>query len=256
MALTGIWLILFLIVGGIVGGILSSLASMASLASYPALLMAGVPPVFANVTNDAALIWNSLGATWAARRELHGYWKETGFFAIFTVLGSVLGCFLLLAFPGKVFEKVVPFFIAFSGVMILIPRKGAPAGSQAQKSRWVQALQLVALLFMGAYSGYFGAAAGVIVLVLLNYLTPYNFLVINAIKNVIAGLANLTALIIFMFASTIYWDKAIPLAIGMFIGGYLGPVILRHVPIKAVRRFIAVLAFIQAGYYFYTAYIK
>ncbi|TDM81811.1 hypothetical protein CEE82_01905 [Lactobacillus crispatus] len=73
---------------------------------------------------------------------------------------------------------------------------------------------------------------------------------------VICGFANLVALIIFMFTSHIYWLQAIPLAIGMFIGGYIGPAILRRVPEKPVRIFIASLAFIQAGYFFYTAYLQ
>lgn len=255
MTFTPIGMFLFLLVGGIAGGLLSSIASVASLASYPVLLMAGVPPVFANVTNDAALIWTRISSTVASTKELKGHWRETGFYAIFTVLGSVIGCMLLLAFPGKVFEKVVPFFIAASGVLILVSGHHQ-AKPKAQTPTWQKILQLILLLGMGAYSGYFGAAAGVIIIVLLTYLTDHNFLVNNAIKNVIGGLANLVALIIFMFTSTIYWDKAIPLAIGMFIGGYIGPHLLRHIPVVLVRRLIACLAFVQAGYYFYTAYIK
>ena len=67
-------------------------------------------------------------------------------------------------------------------------------------------------LIMGAYTGYFGAAGGVIVLVLLTYITNERFIVINAIKNVICGFANLVALIIFIFTSHIYWLQAIPIS--------------------------------------------
>lgn len=255
MEFTGASLFIFLLLGGVVAGLLSTIASVASLASYPVLLLAGVPPVFANVTNDAALIWTGISSTTASTKELHGHWRETGFLAIFTVLGSVLGCFLLLAFPGKVFEKVVPFFIASSGVLILVSGHHQ-SQSKTETKPWQKALQLVLLLLMGAYSGYFGAAAGVLIIVLLTYLTDNTFLVNNAIKNVIGGLANLVALIIFMFTSTIDWNKAIPLAIGMFIGGYIGPHLLRHLPVPLVRKTIACLAFLQAGYYFYTAYLK
>lgn len=112
-------------------------------------------------------------------------------------------------------------------------------------------LYFIALLIMGAYTGYFGAAGGVIA-----YIAGEKFIVINAIKNVICGFANLVALIIYIFTSHIYLLQAIPLAIGMFIGGYIGPIILRHVPEKPVRIFIATLAFIQSGYFFYTAYLR
>ena len=246
--------LVFLLIGGIAGGFLSSVASMASLASYPVLLAVGIPPVYANVTNDAALIWTGIGSTISSLKELKGHWKQVAFYGTFTVIGSLVGCHLLLAFPSAVFEKVVPFFIAGSGIMVIVSAKHHSLEPH-KRPLWQELLSIAALLFMGVYTGYFGAAAGVIVIVLLTYVTDEKFIVVNAIKNVICGLANLVALIVFAFTSHIYWIQAIPLAIGMFIGGYFGMDILRVVPAKYVRIFIAVLAFLQAGYFFYKAYM-
>lgn len=245
----------FLLLGGVVAGLLSSVASMASLASYPVLLMTGVPPIFANVTNDAALIWTSFGSTISSTKELHRHWGQVAYYSLYTIIGSIIGCVLLLIFPSSVFEKVVPFFIAFSGLMILVSGQHQHHNLQPQKRSWRQRIfYAFLLLIMGAYTGYFGAAGGVIVLVILTYMTDDNFLVINAIKNVICGFANLVALLIFIFTSRIYWDKAIPLATGMFIGGYVGPSIMRKVPANLIRILIALLAFGQAGYLFMKAY--
>ncbi|WP_239459626.1 sulfite exporter TauE/SafE family protein [Limosilactobacillus coleohominis] len=248
-----IGIIIYVILGGIVAGVLSSAASFASLASYPLLLSLGIPPVYANVTNDAALIWNSLGAILSSGRELHGHWKQVSYYAIFTVVGSIIGCFLLLSFPAKVFEKVVPFFILLAGTMIIISGR-KKALTQEIPSSWKKLFFMFMLILVGIYAGYFGAASGVVILVLLTYLNSSNFLVTNAIKNAVCGLTNLTALIIYSFTSHIYWLYANPLAIGMFIGGYLGPIIVRNVPEKAIRWVIAILSIIQAGIYFYQAY--
>lgn len=246
--------IIFIFFGGIASGLLSSVASMASLASYPVLLAVGIPPVYANVTNDAALIWTGIGSTISSFKELKGHWKQVAFYATFTVLGSILGCYLLLSFPSKVFEKVVPFFIAGSGVMVIASARHHNLEPH-KRPLWQEIFYIAALLAMGVYTGYFGAAGGVIVLVLLTYITNEKFIVVNAIKNVVCGLANLVALIVFAFTSHIYWLQAIPLAVGMFIGGYLGMDILKIVPAKYVRIFIATLAFIQAAYFFYKAYM-
>lgn len=246
--------IIFIFFGGIASGLLSSVASMASLASYPVLLAVGIPPVYANVTNDAALIWTGIGSTISSLKELKGHWKQVAFYATFTVLGSILGCYLLLSFPSKVFEKVVPFFIAGSGVMVIASARHHNLEPH-KRPLWQEIFYIAALLAMGVYTGYFGAAGGVIVLVLLTYITNEKFIVVNAIKNVVCGLANLVALIVFAFTSHIYWLQAIPLAVGMFIGGYLGMDILKIVPAKYVRIFIATLAFIQAAYFFYKAYM-
>jgi uncharacterized membrane protein YfcA len=250
-----LWALLFyLLVGGFFAGLSSSMASFASLISYPVLLSVGIPPVFANVTNDVALIFNSAGATISSTRELHGKWKLVGKLALCTVIGAVIGSILLLSFPGTVFEKIVPFFIALAGVMILV--SGHQQTSTRQRlSTWQKGLALLLLVTMGIYEAYFGAAGGVVVLVILTYLVSGTFLEINAIRNVICGMANLVALIIYAFFSKIYWIDAIPMAIGMFIGGYVGPILLRFIPAKIMRRIIAVLAFIQAGYYFWQAYL-
>ena len=252
--MAAIFSLIFILIGGIASGLLSSVASMASLASYPVLLAVGIPPVYANVTNDAALIWTSIGSTISSTKELKGHWHQVAFYSIFTIVGSLIGCRLLLAFPSSVFEKVVPIFIAGSGVMVIVSGKHHSLEPH-KRPLWQEIFYIAALLGMGVYTGYFGAAGGVIVLVLLTYITDEKFIVVNAIKNVICGLANLVALIVFIFTSRIYWMQAIPLAIGMFIGGYLGMDILRKVPAKYVRIFIAALAFIQAGYFFYEAYM-
>ena len=79
--------LVFLLSGGIAGGLLSSVASMASLASYPVLLAVGIPPVYANVTNDAALIWTGIGSTISSLKELKGHWKQVAFYGTFTEIG-------------------------------------------------------------------------------------------------------------------------------------------------------------------------
>ncbi len=152
-----IWTVIFLLLGGVAGGLLSSVASMASLASYPVLLAVGIPPVFANVTNDAALIWTSIGSTVSSTKELKGHWKQVLFYTIFTVVGSILGCILLLSFPPKIFEKAVPFFIAFSGLMIIVSGKHHSLNTKTQPT-WLKIIYFLALLVMGMYTGYFGAA--------------------------------------------------------------------------------------------------
>lgn len=246
----------YLVLGGILGGLLSTVASMASLATYPVLLSVGIAPVYANTTNDAALIWTGVGSTLASLKELRDHWKKVRFYAIFTIVGSAVGCMLLINFPGKIFEKIVPFCIAFSGLMILFSGNSKLDAEKEDASKTVKFLSLLSLFVAGAYAGYFGAASGVLMLVILNIITDDEFLTVNAMKNVIGALSNLVALIIYMFTERIYWGQAVPLAIGALIGSYFGPKIMRHIPVKIIRMMIAILALIQAAYFAYTAYIK
>jgi uncharacterized membrane protein YfcA len=53
-----IYRVLALLAVGVAGGIASSVASVASIVSYPALLALGLPPLAANVTNTMSLVLN------------------------------------------------------------------------------------------------------------------------------------------------------------------------------------------------------
>ena len=61
-----------LVLAGIGAGLVGSIAGLASLISYPALLAVGIPPVTANVTNTVALVLNGVGSVSASRPELKG----------------------------------------------------------------------------------------------------------------------------------------------------------------------------------------
>ncbi|WP_245954262.1 sulfite exporter TauE/SafE family protein [Companilactobacillus formosensis] len=243
------FILILVFLGGIFGGMISSVAGGASIVSYPILLISGVPPIFANITNHGALIFDYLGAISSSTEELKGHWKQSIFYAMSATVGAVFGTYLLLAFPSKVFEKVVPIFLVLSGILFLIGNK------KKNSTRVIPKFLIVVIMFMmGCYTGYFGGANGVILLAALDYLTNENFLVNNAIKNVICGLANVVAFVIFIFRSQVYWLQGIFLAAGMLIGGFLGPRILRHISIVKLRWVIAILAFIQANYFFIQSY--
>ena len=57
---------------GVLAGIVSTVASLASIVSYPALLALGLSPVSANVTNTVALMFTGAGAAAGSRPELAG----------------------------------------------------------------------------------------------------------------------------------------------------------------------------------------
>ena len=61
-----------LFAAGILGGLCGSIAGLASVATYPALLLTGLPPVTANVTNTVSLVFTGVGSIWGSRPELRG----------------------------------------------------------------------------------------------------------------------------------------------------------------------------------------
>ncbi len=252
--MTELWLFLFLVLAGIVAGIVSVISSMASLVSYPALLLAGVSPVYANMTNTAALIFTGVGSTLSSWKELRTSWRSYLRLMLVSLVGALVGSLLLVKFPGKIFERLVPFFVLFSAFLFLMSGKQA-SNSEVVQGRWARLLVHIGIFVSGMYTGYFGAAAGVLLLLMLSEISPDNFIVKNAFKNVIGSCGNLIALLVFALTARVYWEKAIPLAIGLFIGGYIGQRCLKYLPVKLVQKITFTFAVLLAAYLGYQAYL-
>jgi len=233
----------FLVVAGVGGGLSGSIAGLASLISYPALLATGIPPVTANVTNTVALVLNSVGSVSASRPELRGQGRRLLPLILAAVLGGVTGAALLLLTPAEAFEKVVPFLIAGAAGAILFQRppqelavEGAAHHPDHRYPRWLP----LGTYAIGIYGGYFGAAAGVLLLALFLLGTGETLPRGNAMKNLVLGVANAVASVGFILFASIAWSAALPLALGLFAGGFLGPKVVRRAPQAALRRVIAV----------------
>src|SRR5215208_7317469 len=95
----GDWLLL--VVAGVTGGLAGSIAGMASLTTYPALLAVGLGPVAANVTNTVSLVFSSVGSTLGSRPELGGQAHRVRTLALAAVGGGAVGATLLLLTPSE-----------------------------------------------------------------------------------------------------------------------------------------------------------
>jgi uncharacterized protein len=233
---------LFLAGAGVLGGLTGSIAGLASVATYPALLLVGLPPVTANVTNTVALVFNGVGSVWGSRPELEGQQKWIMRIAPVAVLGGAAGAALLLSTPAEGFEKVVPILLGLASAAILLPRRGNRRVRVADHQRHTAGvlLESTAIFLICIYGGYFGAAAGVLLLALLLRVGHATLAHANAGKNVILGIANGVAAIIFAFLAPVHWPAVLALGIGCLIGSRLGPIVVRHAPAAPLRAVIGV----------------
>jgi uncharacterized membrane protein YfcA len=229
--------LLLLVCAGLAAGLAGSIAGLASLISYPALLAVGLGPVAANVTNTVALVFNGLGATLGSQVELQGQAPRVRQLAIAAVLGGAVGATLLLLTPSGTFELIAPWLIGVASLAILVrPRVGA-----AERAGAHGGAGLVAGVFLiGIYGGYFGAAAGVMLLALLLVATDDTLARSNALKNVLLAIANVAAALGFIVLGPVHWDAVAPLALGLFAGARLGPIVVRHSNAGVLRAVIGV----------------
>jgi uncharacterized membrane protein YfcA len=232
------WEAVLLFAAGIGGGLVGSVAGLASVTTYPALLLVGLPPVAANVTNTVALVFNGVGSIWGSIPELQGQGDRLKRLIPIAAVGGAAGAALLLSIPAEGFENVVPVLIGISAVLIALPRRHRAEG--AGRSRTHVVLEGVAILAICVYGGFFGAAAGVLLLALLLSTGGESMAHSNATKNVVLAVANLVAALAFIVLAPVDWLAVVPLGIGCLLGSRLGPVVVRHAPATPIRLVIAV----------------
>lgn len=222
---------------GVLAGIVSVLVSLASIVSYPVLLAVGLPPVTANVTNTIALVLTGVGAAIGSQRELAGLRPLVLRLAVAAVAGGFAGAVLLLVLPERVFELVVPVLIA--GASILLLAQPRLRERPMLRPRGLRPAPVAAFTATSVYLGYFGAAGGILSISVLSTIIDRPFHDVNAAKNTLAAFANGAAAIVFVLIGPVQWAYVVPLALGLFTGGLLGPSIARRVPAPALRLAVA-----------------
>jgi uncharacterized membrane protein YfcA len=238
--------VLTIIAAGVAAGAINVVVGSGTLITFPVLLAFGYAPVVANVSNTLGLVPGSIAGAIGYRRELEGQRQRLAGLACAALAGGVTGAVLLLELPASAFKTIVPAFIVIALVLIVVqPRLSAILARRALRHERDDArhgpLLFAGVYLTGVYGGYFGAAQGIILLAILALALDEPLQRINAAKNVLAGVINLTAGIIFAFAAHVDWTVAALLASGSISGGILGARYGRRLPQPALRGLIVVV---------------
>ena len=229
--------VLWLVGAGVLAGIVSVVASLATLVSYPALLAVGLSPLSANVTNTMALVSVGLGSALGAKPELADQRARLVRLGLLNAAGGGIGAALLLLTPASAFEAAVPWLVAAASAVLLAPARLRRFGRDEDRETSV-GLQAV-VFAVAVYTGYFGAAGGVLVLAALTAMLAEPIARLIAMKNVISSAANAVAAVAFAVFGPVSWAAVLPLAAGFFVGGAIGPSIVRRLPGEPLRVGIA-----------------
>jgi uncharacterized membrane protein YfcA len=229
---------------GFTAGGVNAIVGSGSLVTFPVLLAVGYAPVTANVSNSVGLVFGNFSAVWGYRRELVGQRERAMFGGTGTALGAITGGILLLTLPEGVFETVVPVLILLAcALMVVRPKPKLSHGSLSHHRK----VALLAIGFaVGVYGGYFGAAQGVILLAALRFLIPDSLQRLNGLKNVMVGIANGVAAILFIIVAHVAWEAAALVAVGSITGAQVGAKYGRRVPDESLRWTVVTVGVIVA----------
>ena len=225
---------------GMAAGAINTLVGSGTLVTFPVLLAFGYAPVTANVSNTIGLVPGSVSGAIGYRRELEGQRTRTLRFAVASGLGGITGAVLLLVLPASAFEAMVPVFIAIALVSVAFqPRLDRlVAEHRPPPEAHGTGLPRVFVYIAGVYGGYFGAAQGILLLAILGLALPDDLQRVNALKNVLAGIVNGVAALIFIAIADVAWGPAALIAAGSVVGAQLAARYGRRLSPQALRAVI------------------
>lgn len=234
--------LVFVLLAGLVAGAVNAVAGGGSLLLFPALLAVGLAPLPANVTNSVAQWPGYLGIVLGARDELKGQRRRILSTSAVAVVGSAVGCVLLLTLPGSVFDSVVPVLVLLASVLLGVSPQikrwiGAPEPGASDRT----AVLLPAVFLAAVYGGYFGGALGVILISTLSLCAHDTLIRLNALKGLLSLVIASVTVVIFAIDAPVDWLAVVLLAPTTLVGGYVGARIARRLPENVLRWSVVVL---------------
>jgi len=234
-------------------GAVNAIAGGGTLITFPTLTFLGIPAVIANVTNTVALCPGYFGGTLAQWNDLKTQRHRLWLVIPASIVGGVIGGYLLLQTGERLFKELVPYLILLASVLLaiqdpvrawMVRRMGEHHSGRLERWSWLP------VGMASVYGGYFGAGLSVIVLSALGLTMEDSLTRLNALKQAVAFSVNVAAAIFFIFSGKVLWSVAIVMAVGALIGGTLGGKLAGRIKPSTLRWTVVTIGVIISIIYF------
>ena len=230
-----------LFIAAFCAGVQNALAGGGSFLTFPALMLTGLDARAANITSTVALFPGQITTGFAGRNQVSGL-PQLSFKVLFIIslIGGIFGAILLLVTPVSVFEFLVPWLVLFATFVFLW---GSFFRKTKENSKPLGPIGASAAQFgISIYGGYFGGGIGILMLAALT-IAGLDVRKAGATKNVLAGVMNASAVLIFLFSKDVAWTQVMVASVASIAGGQVGAYALKRVNEKILRVCIIILGF-------------
>ena len=249
------------LVAALVGGVVNSIAGGGTLLTFPALIGLGIPAIMANATSTVALWPGAVASMWGYSDLLTGMRSWVTRLAMPSLIGGLVGAWLLIKTPPSRFDAIVPWLVLGATVLFVV-QKPLAARLRAESpmthepiddhtADWAVAPTKTLLAYqfvVSVYGGYFGAGIGILMLAALGFMGLRNIHRMNGLKNWGGLCANAVAAATFAFSGLVSWPVAATMAVGATLGGYSGSRLAQRVTQARVRQAIIAIGLASAAW--------
>ena len=230
---------LLLFVGGVAAGVVNAMAGGGSLLTVPLLVFSGLPGSVANGSNRVGVAVSNFTSTLGFRSKGVDGLPVALRLAPAMIAGAVVGALAVSRLADDTFETALGFLLL--PMLVLTLRKPtrtrqdptpdhveADANSAVDHAvdrplgtGWPLWVESVVFFAIGVYGGAFQAGVGLLMLAAFSR-SHLDLVVANSVKVLLTLAYTLIALPIFIANGDVDWGRALVLAAGFAIGGWLG----------------------------------
>ncbi len=232
---------LLLLGAGLLAGTMNAVAGGGSFVGFPAMVLAGLPPVAANASNTVALFPGTCASTWAYRRGLRGVAGISPRVLLpVSLAGGLCGALLLLFTPNAAFDLVIPWLLLAATLTFI---GGRQLGEALRRRVAIGRRAFLVIQFvLSIYGGYFGGAIGLMMMAAWTLIDGEELKTLAPMRTLLVSAANGAAVLCFVAAGVVRWPELLTMMVSAVVGGYFGARSARFLPAPVLRWFVVTLS--------------
>lgn len=226
-------ILIFLFIIAVVAGLIDTLAGGGGLIALPALILSGIPPLYALGTNKLQGSMGTATATFMMLRKRRVRWSEVRLLMLAAFIGSAFGTVAVQFIHTEVLSFVIPAVLVFIAIYFLISPTPSQVSSRPKISQ--ERYQRFVVPVIGWYDGMFGPGTGSFFALAGVSLQGLGLINATAVAKTLNFATNIAALLVFVMAGKIIWGAGILMMAGQMLGAWAGSHILFAINPKYLR---------------------
>ena len=235
------WRLSLYFVSGVAAGISNGVAGGGTFITFPTLLALGVPALSANMTTSVGIVPSFAGGLRHLAREYEAHREHARALIALCVVGTLVGCALLLTGTATTFEHVVPWLIGAATLLFAAaPYLTARLAHVDHRHPVRRAGLYVSVTLIAVYGGYFGAGLGIMLLAVTALTLPLEIHELQTLRRLLSVVISATAAIVFVVRGHLALEALYPLLVGTLVGGWIGALLVDRLSARWVRALVIV----------------
>jgi uncharacterized membrane protein YfcA len=213
------WIYVALTAVAAVAGFVDSIAGGGGLIVIPALLWAGVPPLYALGTNKLQSVFGTAVALRNYWRSGLVEWQPNRLTVALVFVGAMIGALVVQLIRPHILNLVIPLLLIAAAFYILFSPRMTDRDAHHRLSSAGYAPIGAAI---GFYDGFFGPGAGTFYTTSLVALRGYGLTRATALTKLVNLTSAAASLLLFALGGHLLWLLGLCMAMGAMAGGWLG----------------------------------